>query len=226
LAAAADSGVRTVVYASSVGAYSPGPRDHEVDESWPTGGSGVLAYSWQKAYAERLLDRFERDLPDVRVVRLRPALVMQRAAGHEVRRYFVGSLVPPVVVRPGPVLAALQRGPIRLQAVHATDVARAFTLATVGDVPGAFNVAAPDVLGVDRPPLARALARLAGGTFAARLQPTSSGWVKTAAGLPLMDTARIRNELGWEPAWSARDAVHDLLAGMGADATGPTPALS
>jgi UDP-glucose 4-epimerase len=226
LAAAADSGVGAVIHASSVGAYSPGPRDHEVDESWPTAGNGVLAYSWQKAYAERLLDRFERDLPEVRVVRLRPALVMQRTAGHEVKGYFVGPFVPPPLVRPGPILAAMTRGPLRFQAVHATDVARAFTLAVLSDVPGAFNVAAPDVLGVDRPPVTGLLARLAGATFTARLQPTSSGWIKAAAGLPLMDTGRIRKELGWEPTWSAHDAVRDLLAGMGADATGPTPALS
>jgi len=51
LAAAADSDVRAVIHASSVGAYSPGPRDQAVDEHWPTGGNAVLAYSWQKSYA-------------------------------------------------------------------------------------------------------------------------------------------------------------------------------
>ena len=37
-AAAAEAGVRTIVYASSVGAYSPGPQDRPVDENWPTHG--------------------------------------------------------------------------------------------------------------------------------------------------------------------------------------------
>src|SRR4051812_14199711 len=36
--AAARAGVSTLVYASSVGAYSPGPKDRAVPESWPTGG--------------------------------------------------------------------------------------------------------------------------------------------------------------------------------------------
>src|SRR5688500_6469370 len=36
--AAARAGVTRVVYASSVGAYSPGPKDSAVDESWPTQG--------------------------------------------------------------------------------------------------------------------------------------------------------------------------------------------
>ena len=225
LAAAADAGVKAVIHASSVGAYSPGPRDQPVDESWPTAGNAVLAYSWQKAYVERLLDRFERDRPGVRVIRLRPALVMQRAAGHEVKGYFLGRLVPSPVVRPA-LLAVLDHGPIRLQAVHAADVGRAFALATVSDAVGAFNVAAPDVVGVDRPALLPLVARLAGASFAARLQPTSSGWVKAAAELPLMDTRRIQTELGWAATWSARDAVADLLGGIRDDAVGPTPALS
>jgi UDP-glucose 4-epimerase len=33
-----DAGVPALVYASSVGAYSPGPKDRRVDESWPTEG--------------------------------------------------------------------------------------------------------------------------------------------------------------------------------------------
>src|SRR5215212_1036229 len=36
--AAGEAGVGALVYASSVGAYSAGPKDRRVDESWPTGG--------------------------------------------------------------------------------------------------------------------------------------------------------------------------------------------
>jgi UDP-glucose 4-epimerase len=31
-------GIPNLIYASSVGAYSPGPKDRVVDESWPTDG--------------------------------------------------------------------------------------------------------------------------------------------------------------------------------------------
>src|SRR5215211_7352812 len=34
--AVAEAGVPALVYASSVGAYSPGPKDRRVDETWPT----------------------------------------------------------------------------------------------------------------------------------------------------------------------------------------------
>ena len=42
--AVAEAGVGALVYASSVGAYSPGPKDRRVDESWPTGGMASSFY--------------------------------------------------------------------------------------------------------------------------------------------------------------------------------------
>ena len=67
-----------------------GPKDRRVDESWPTGGIPSSFYSRHKAEVERLLDAFERDHPDVRVVRLRPGLIFQRGAASEIRRLFAG----------------------------------------------------------------------------------------------------------------------------------------
>ena len=55
------AGVRSLVYASSVGAYSPGPKDRGVDESWPTRGISSSFYSRHKAEVERLLDAVERE---------------------------------------------------------------------------------------------------------------------------------------------------------------------
>src|SRR5690349_14239092 len=57
--AVAAAGVPKLVHASSVGAYSPGPKDREVDESWPTAGTPTSFYSRHKVAAERELDRFE-----------------------------------------------------------------------------------------------------------------------------------------------------------------------
>src|SRR4051812_46609036 len=75
--------VRTLVHASSVGAYSPAPRGTLVDEEWPTHGIPQLGYSWQKAYVERMLDAFEARTP-VRVARIRPALIFRRDVAHEI----------------------------------------------------------------------------------------------------------------------------------------------
>ena len=47
--AAARAEVPALVYASSVGAYSPGPKDRAVDEAWPTNGIATSFYSRHKA---------------------------------------------------------------------------------------------------------------------------------------------------------------------------------
>ena len=70
--AVSDASVGTLVYASSVGAYGQGPKDRQVDESWPTTGTQSSFYARDKATVERLLDRFEREQPGIRAVRLRP----------------------------------------------------------------------------------------------------------------------------------------------------------
>src|SRR5581483_8088898 len=85
--AVADAGVPALVYASSVGAYSPGPKDRAVDESWPAGGTPTSFYARHKAEVEQGLDRFELEHPDVRVVRMRPGLTFKRASAEEQRRY-------------------------------------------------------------------------------------------------------------------------------------------
>jgi hypothetical protein len=58
-----------------------------------------------------------------------------------------------------------------------------------------------------------------------RLTPTPEGWVDMALAVPIMDTSRIRSELGWTPRHSAADALLELLAGIRDRAGGDTPTL-
>jgi UDP-glucose 4-epimerase len=44
-------------------------------------------------------------------------------------------------------------------------------------------------------------------------------------GVPLMDTARARDELGWAPQRSAEEAFLELFAGLRDGAGHPTPPL-
>src|SRR6185436_17652377 len=125
LAAAALAGVRAVIYASSVGAYSPGPKDRLVDETWPTGGVDSLFYSRHKAETERMLDRFEQDRPDTRVVRMRPGLIFKREAATGIRRLFAGPLLPSPLLRRELIPFVPDVPRLRLQAVHSHDVGEA-----------------------------------------------------------------------------------------------------
>ena len=106
--AVAAAGVQKLVHASSVGAYSRGPKDREVDESWPTEGTPTSFYSRHKVAVERELDRFEAAIPRRAVVRLRPALIFKDEAATEIRRLFVGPFIPNFLLRRG-LLPALPR---------------------------------------------------------------------------------------------------------------------
>src|SRR3954451_21992330 len=68
LDAVAAAGVRYLICASSVAAYTEAPRDAWVDERWPVGGTGT-AYGRQKAGLESMLDRFADEHPGITVAR-------------------------------------------------------------------------------------------------------------------------------------------------------------
>jgi nucleoside-diphosphate-sugar epimerase len=233
--ATARAQVPVLVYASSVGTYSAGPKDRSVDESWPTEGIPTSFYARHKAAVERLLDEFEAAHEGIRVVRLRPALTFKREAASEIRRYFAGPLLPSRLVRDDliPVIPDIPR--LRFQAVHADDVAQAYRLAIKRDVRGAFNVAAEPVLDPER--LANLLGarriKVAPGvlrtgadlSWRLRLQPTPPGWLDMALAVPLMDTTRAWTELGWSPMVSATDSLRELLDGIRSSLGFPTPPL-
>lgn len=235
LAAARRAGLKALVYASSIGAYSPHPSDGPVDEDWPTHGIATSRYSREKAYTERMLDAFEREHPAIRVVRLRPGLIFQRAAASEVRRFFLGSLFPNVLAAPRRIPVFPTADGVRFQAVHTDDVATAYRAAVLSDVHGAFNVAADpvldlhavaDLLGARHLPVPRrALRPLAAASWRLRLHPVSPGWVDLAIHSPVMDTGRARRELGWRPAHSAEEALLELLRAIAAGRGGETPTL-
>jgi UDP-glucose 4-epimerase len=236
LRAVADAGVPSLVYASSVGVYSPGPKDRAVDESWPRDGVRTNEYSRAKAEVERRLDRFEREQPSVRVVRLRPALIFKRESATEQRRLFAGPLLPGSLLRPGLIPFLPDIPELVFQAVHSYDVGDAYRLAVTGDARGAFNIAAdppidmPAIAGLLRArtfrmsvQTARALAALA---WRARLTPIPASWLDMGLGAPLLDSRRARKELGWTPQHSGLDALRDLLEGMRNAAGLETPPLS
>ncbi|WP_280491661.1 NAD-dependent epimerase/dehydratase family protein [Nocardia asiatica] len=228
--------VPALVYASSVGAYSPCHDDEPVPESWPTDGWPPAAYTREKAYVERLFDRFEAEHPERRVVRMRPGFIFRRETASQQRRLFAGPLLPNRLLRPGfPPILPIPRG-LRFQAVHSADIGRAYTLAITTDARGPFNIAAEPVIDGARlaevfearvvtVPPALVRAALAMG-WHARTLPTAPDLFDAVMRLPILDTGRARAELGWTPQFTAVDALRELLSGMRAGAGEDSPPLA
>jgi nucleoside-diphosphate-sugar epimerase len=233
--AAAEAGVGVLVHASSVGAYSPGPQDTAVDESWPTDSLPTAGYGREKAYVERILDAFEPAHPEVRVVRLRPGFIFKRESASQQRRLFAGPLLPGGLVRRRGIPVVPDTPGLRFQVLHSADAAEAYRLALHRPVAGPFNIAAsPDIdaralaelLGARSVPVPRPVVRAAtAAAWHLRLAPASPHLLDLALGLPPMDTTRARRELGWSPTRTAFEAVEEFLAGLRDGAGMDTPPL-
>jgi hypothetical protein len=102
-------------------------------------------------------------------------------------------------------------------------------------VRGAFNIAADPVLDPKQlarllnartvPVPARVVRAAADLAWRARLTPTPAGWLDMALAVPLMDTTRAREELGWTPNHDSGEAFLSLLDGLRDDAGLETPPL-
>ncbi|CAD5922488.1 MULTISPECIES: SDR family oxidoreductase [Streptomyces] len=219
------SGVPALVHASSVGAYSPGPKDEPgVDEEWPTHGWPDAAYCREKAYLERVLDTFELRHPQIRVVRMRPGFLFKETAAPEQRRIFAGRHVPGNLLRPDLLPFVPDLKGLRFQVLHTDDAAEAYRLAVLKDVRGPFNLAADPV--VDARVLAelldarivrvpRALVRTAlAGAWRAHAVPASPHLFDAVLRLPVLDSTRAHEVLGWQPARTAEEALNSFLHGV------------
>ncbi|MCD9904141.1 NAD-dependent epimerase/dehydratase family protein [Streptomyces sp. MT29] len=219
------SGVPALVHASSVGAYSPGPKDEPgVDEEWPTHGWPDAAYCREKAYLERVLDTFELRHPQIRVVRMRPGFLFKETAAPEQRRIFAGRHVPGTLLRPDLLPFVPDLEGLRFQVLHTDDAAEAYRLAVLQDVTGPFNLAADSVIDarilaelldarIVRVP--RALVRTAlAGAWRAHAVPASPHLFDAVLRLPVLDSTRAHEVLGWQPTRMAQEALNAFLRGV------------
>lgn len=231
--AVAAAGVPHLVHQSSIGAYSPGVGPGLVSEDYPTDGIPGSPYSAHKVAAERFLDVFEAENPDIVVTRTRPGIVGQRSAGSALLRYGLPALAPALVLRALPLLPLDRR--LAIPMVHADDLADAFLRVLTQRAGGAFNLAAPTPVTVEH--VAAALGarhlqvpagvvrRAAELSWRAHLQPVDPGWLDLAYGVPLLDTTRARDQLGWEARTDAPDVLDEVVAGMRSRALDESPPL-
>ncbi|NKX86007.1 NAD-dependent epimerase/dehydratase family protein [Nocardia coubleae] len=235
LQAAAACGVAHLTCASSVATCTPTARWRRVDERWPLDGITTSAYSRGKVVLEQQLDAFARANPSLRIARIRPCAVAQGAAAAEIADWVLSPWLARAVIGHRLLPVPLWRD-LRLQLVHAEDVAAAIWLIVRERATGAFGLAAEPVLsapvlatifGGFRLPVPRpVLAAAAWAGWRLGLQPLHPGWLDLADQACLVDAGRAHRELGWSPKHDAIAVATELAAGFRAHRRGDSPALA
>lgn len=224
--AAAAAGVKRFVYASSVAAYGF-HRDNPVGmtEDWPVRGADHLFYSQEKAEIEELLT--ERAAGgELDLYLLRPPIVLgPHAVGAK-------ELLPAYLARlGGPLLGALRRAPVGppapvpdlpVQFIHEDDVGQAFHLcALAAGPPGVYNITGDGVLsarevarelGLTVLPLpARPVQTAARALASLPFAPPLAEWAEAVSHPAIMDAAKAKRELGWDPEYDSLAALRATL---------------
>lgn len=216
------AGVHRLVVKSSAGVYGSSARDPAMFTE-ETGAKVLPRAGWGKdsVEVEGYVRGFSRRRPDVAVVQLRLANII----GPEIRTALTDYFRLPVL----PTVLGFDP---RLQFVHENDSLEALRLATVGDATGVINIAGDGVL------LLSQAARMAGRPTLPVPSPASGpiGTVLRRFGLVdftgeqlrllqhgrVLDTTRMRNELGFDPEYTTREAFADFVRGR--NLTGPLSA--
>ena len=124
---------------------------------------------------------------------------------------------------------------LRLQAVHAEDVARAVVAAVERPVTGAFNLAGAGVLRREElgdlvgAPTVEVPPRIVSGAldlgWLAHLVGVPGSLADALLAVPLLATDRARAELDWAPRHTAAEAIEAFLSGAAASAGSGMPPL-
>lgn len=217
--ACVEAGVPAVVYTSSIAAYGalPGHPEPLVEDS-PRRDDPSFPYAHAKTVIEAHLDELEQAHPQMRIVRLRPGILVGRRMPHTPGRLLARGLM-------------LDLGDTPLPLVWDEDVADAVVLALRNENSrGAYNVVAADPLPVAAlaphadlrilrlsPRLLVPLARLSPMLELLRLgQSVDPAWFRALSVRVIPSSKRALDELGWQP--SCPTCI-DVVERLGREAT-------
>ena len=229
-AAAASAKAQRFVYASSVAAYGfHADNPIGMTEDWPVRPAARLFYAQEKAELEGLLHEQAREHPELGLYLLRPPVVLgPHAVGAK------DALPAPVTAAAGRMLSLVRRLPVPvpmpapdlpMQFIHEDDVGQALLRCVVAEgPPGAYNIAADGVLtvadvvrelGFTPVPipggLASSAARVAAQIPPLPFVPPAAEWVEAATHPAIMNTSKAKRELGWQPRYTALEALRETL---------------
>ncbi len=210
------AGVRRVVVKSTAGVYGSSPKDPAVfTEEMTAKRLPRSGFPHDSMEAESYVRGLSRRRPDIGITMLRMANVIGPSISTVLTDYFRMPVLPVPFGQQG-----------RLQFLHEDDAVAAAVHATTGPVAGTVNIAGDGALSLgqaialSRRPWVPVLPGAAGLSLWATKQ---LGW----AALPsdhmdflsfgrVIDTQRMRKELGFAPAYTSRGAFESFLAARSA----------
>ncbi len=218
LNACAEHGVRKVVLLSSTVVYGPHPENpNYLCESHPLRGLPGSRYVQDRVEAERQLQRFKRENPQVICASARLAPVV----GPTVRNWVTRYLSFPMPLR------LLGYDPL-LQCLHETDAIDALTLLVDRDCDGPWNIVADGVLPLSRAleacgrlslPVPEPVARVyVEALWTAQLLNLPPTFLRFLRYLCVADGTRAQEELGFTPRYGTVEALHTFAQARGLNA--------
>ncbi|HZO65726.1 MAG TPA: NAD-dependent epimerase/dehydratase family protein [Kribbellaceae bacterium] len=207
-------GVAKLVVKSSTTVYGAGPRDPAMfTEEMAPRAISQTGLSKDAVEVEGYVRGFARRRPDVIVTTLRMANWIGPQTNSPITRYFAMPVIPTVLGYDA-----------RLQFLHESDGVAVIRHATVHDIPGTFNVAGDGVLllsqairRLGRPALpfpsftAGTTGMLVRRARMADFSPDQISFLTYGRGV---DTARMRDELGFEPSYTTASAFADFATSL------------
>nr|WP_042182441.1 NAD-dependent epimerase/dehydratase family protein [Kibdelosporangium sp. MJ126-NF4]CEL14988.1 UDP-glucose 4-epimerase [Kibdelosporangium sp. MJ126-NF4]CTQ93418.1 UDP-glucose 4-epimerase (EC 5.1.3.2) [Kibdelosporangium sp. MJ126-NF4] len=207
--------VRKLVVKSSAAVYGAGARVPAVcSEDMAPKDISRGGYARDAVEVEGYVRGFTRRRPDVRVTTMRLTNMIGPGIDTVLTRYFALPVVPTVLGYDA-----------RVQLLHPEDALAVLERATTTDLPGVYNVGGDGVL-----TLSQAIRRAGrvGVPVPRVAMPTAARVFRNARGVDfsddqiqflnygrVVDTTRLKQDFGFTPRWSTRQAFDDYVHGRG-----------
>jgi len=207
--------VQKLIVKSTAAVYGAGARSQAVfteeSELIPTSASG---YAKDAVEMEGYVRGLSRRRPDITVTMARFINLIGPEVDTVLSRYFALPVVPTVFGYDA-----------RIQLLHSSDALAVLELATLSDKPGVFNVGSDGVLTLSQAirragrlelPMPRGAMPSIGKVLrGARVVDFSEDQVRLLNFGRVVDTTKLKQEFGYTPRWTTREAFDDYVLGRG-----------
>lgn len=209
------SGVKKIIYTSSIAAYGAHPDNPiGITEEYPLVANEDSYYSSDKVAVERFLKDFREKHPEIKITVLRPPIII----GPNLKNVFREMWEQKIALIP-------KERDIPMQFLHEDDLGEALYLSVKRDIPGTFNIATDDSSSIQRlyeiagiktiKVSTKGLKRLTNLLFALRLYHSSQGWVSLGEFPIVVSNQQFKKRTGWQPHYTTEGAFRDLLKAIG-----------